>query len=338
MNESEQDDLQIAQLCRRMQLGEPVGALQPVKGGLLHRVWCLTTDRGRFAIKQLNPWIMQKPGARDNYTLSEQIAAVMAEHAVPAVVAIAHDGAVLQVREKFTLLVYPWIDGEVLPLARVAPERARSIGTLLGHMHTLKLRFSGLPVPEWEPIPEDDWDMLTYHAADLGVPWAGTVRAALPEIAAWSAWVQEADPQLRQTLVVSHRDVDQKNVLWRDATHPVLLDWEAAGLINPTLELLSAALAWSGQMQGAPDEASFHALLDGYFAAGGTLHAASSTALHGVMGTWLGWLLFNMRRSLGETTRNAEEQATGASEAFTTLTILRALALHGDTWAGWLTR
>ncbi|HLZ56660.1 MAG TPA: hypothetical protein VKR06_06905, partial [Ktedonosporobacter sp.] len=53
-------------------------------------------------------------------------------------------------------------------------------------------------------------------------------------------------------------------------------------------------------------------------------------------GIRLGWLLFTMRRSLGESTAREEERMLGIRETTHTLTVLRALGTHVETWATWL--
>jgi thiamine kinase-like enzyme len=40
--------------------------------------------------------------------------------------------------------------------------------------------------------------------------------------------------------------MDYKNVLWDKKDRSFLIDWEAAGYINPLQELIDVAMAWSG--------------------------------------------------------------------------------------------
>lgn len=48
---------------------------------------------------------------------------------------------------------------------------------------------------------------------------------------------------MRKCQVISHRDLDPKNVMW-DGMNPYLIDWEAAGPVNPYQEFLEVALYW----------------------------------------------------------------------------------------------
>ncbi len=333
------DTAQTARLCALFELGEPIYTPQAVQGGMLHKLWRLHTTRGVFAIKQLNPVIMRKAGIRDAYRLTERIAEAMSVRSVPAAVALKGegDGGTVQEIGDATYIVYDWIEGETLSMQAVEPERTRLIGTILAHMHGLSQQdFPELELPDWEPFPEDEWDMLTFQASDRDIPWTQQVRNALPLLIEWSKLATEASKVLSRTSVISHRDLDQKNVIWRNAVSPVVIDWEAAGLTNPTMDVVGAALYWSGQNVQPPREESFHALLEGYIKAGGVIHAPGIVALHGVIGNWLGWLLFNMHRSLGESVNSEEERQLGVRETTRTLSTLRALATNAETWARWV--
>ena len=328
--------VQAARLCATCNLGDLLMEPRAVVGGLLHRMWRLTTTRGSFAIKQLNPAIMRKPGIQYEYRVSEAIAQAMAEQGIPAIAALNSTNGPLQEIDDMFLMVYPWIEGETLSSAPVEPDRASQIGAILARMHALALHLPEVAPLEWKHFHSDDWDILTFQASELGLPWAYSVRAALPMLLQWTQRYQDAGEKLMQRLVVSQRDLDQKNVIWHTPTAPKIIDWEAAGLINPTMELVSVALSWSGLATGVPGKDVFMTLINAYIQAGGTLQNTSMDALHGLLGTWLGWLLFNMRRSLGESISSEDERQLGIRETVNTLAILRSLATHTEEWATWL--
>jgi Ser/Thr protein kinase RdoA (MazF antagonist) len=326
------------QLCLACGLGKLLAEPQAVSGGLIHRVWRLTTAQGSFAVKQLNPAIMRQPGIQDAYRLSERIAADLAKHSIPAIAALSFQGDTLQIIDDEHYVLYAWVDGETLPLTHADDERAHLIGNILGRMHTLHLSYPEIAPLHWEPFDGDDWEMLAFQAVDQELSWAYPIRAALPKLLEWSQWYEKASETLGHTLVVSHCDLDQKNVLWSNGTTPHLIDWEAAGLINPTMELVGVALSWSGLAANEMKEATFAAVMDGYVQAGGIVQDTGITAIYGYIGTVLGWLLFNMRRSLGEAASSVEECKLGAREARQTLVTVGNLAYHAEKWAKWIDR
>lgn len=325
-------------LCERLGLGVPLGEPQSVNDGPLHRVWRLNTTQGSYAVKQLNSALLRQPGMRAAYRRAEQIAAAMAAQGVPAVRALTTARGPVQTIGGSSVLVFPWVEGTTLPPGQASPAQARQIGAILGRMHTLHLSLPGLDIPAWQVFRDDDWVLLGRRAAEQQPPWEETYRQALRDIRWWSMLAKDANKRLWNTLVVSHRDLDRPHVFWRDAMTPAIIDWETAGLVNPSLELAGTALTWSGFAAGVLDESSFRAVVEGYRSGGGTLRDSAHDALSGCMGAWLARLEVNMRRSLGESSSNPDEQALASTEVSKTLNALQALADNLGLLAGWLER
>ncbi|WP_449602525.1 phosphotransferase [Paenibacillus sp. Marseille-Q9583] len=76
-------------------------------------------------------------------------------------------------------------------------------------------------------------------------------------------------------MVISHRDLDQKNVLWDELQIPIIIDWEAAGPIHPTQELIDVALYWSGFETGSVRKDAFYTLISTNREQGGEIYANS---------------------------------------------------------------
>ncbi|HEV8191600.1 MAG TPA: hypothetical protein VGP82_08960, partial [Ktedonobacterales bacterium] len=78
------DQPQARELCSMLGLGTPTGDAQPVPGGLLHRMWRLTTTSGAYAVKELDPIFVGHPGAVAFFENTERIASLMARAGIPA--------------------------------------------------------------------------------------------------------------------------------------------------------------------------------------------------------------------------------------------------------------
>jgi thiamine kinase-like enzyme len=326
---------QLAHLCERFQLGTAPGEAQPVTGGLIHRMWRVETSLGVFAVKQLNPEIISQPGLHDRYRQTEQIATAMAAQGVPAVPALARADGPVQDIDDITVLVYPWREGSILPPGPADPAQGELIGAALARMHALRLDIAGLEIPTWRVFRDDDWVLLARRADEQTLPWAERLREMLRDIRWWNRLAQEADKRLWNTLVVSHRDLDQKNVLWQEQDQFAIVDWESAGLTNPTRELADAALAWSGQTVGEASEVAFRAVIDGYRKAGGAPLDSAYDAMHSCLGNWLEWLEYNLGRSLNAAL-SPEEQAIANAEIPKTLTTLQTLAENLGQYVAWM--
>lgn len=102
---------------------------------------------------------------------------------------------------------------------------------------------------------------------------------------------------LKKELVVSHGDLDQKNVLWDKDENPILIDWECARKLNPTHEIVSACLDWSGITSNF-DASLFMQMIKSYVRAGGRLDKdLLHAAFNGVLGNWINWMDFNIERA-----------------------------------------
>jgi len=68
------DPSQIEILCNELGLGDIAVAPTALSGGLLHRMYAVQTTSGRYVVKALNPEIMARPTAMQNFIRSELIA------------------------------------------------------------------------------------------------------------------------------------------------------------------------------------------------------------------------------------------------------------------------
>ncbi|MGE0207183.1 MAG: phosphotransferase, partial [Candidatus Babeliales bacterium] len=117
---------------------------------------------------------------------------------------------------------------------------------------------------------------------------------------------------LRGNIVISHGDLDQKNVMWTDENQPLLIDWESARKLNPTYEIINAALDWSGITTGFNKEL-FCSMIYAYKEAGGIIDMRYiDAAFWGVLGNWINWMVYNIKRVIEP--QNFEEKKLGEAQ------------------------
>lgn len=321
-------------LSRAFDLGRPIGELARVEGGRLNRMWKLRTTDGCFAIKQLNATVVARhPRVLDRFRASEQIAATFAMAGIPAVVARDAETDPLREVEGRWFLVYPWIDGAAADLATVTVEQARTAGELIGRLHRRDLKHAGVPAVDWRSVSAEQWAALAERSR--GQPWAAQLERMVPALIAMSDEYRAAAEALRhRPVLVSHRDVDQTNVLWRDDA-AWLIDWEGTAWTNPMVELSGAAIAWSGFSDGRSDEAIFRAILDGYQKAARLSVEDAVAGLAAAIGGSLDWQEFSIRRALGEAF-SEEDRAVGVAQTVSNLDALSNVAQHSSKWREWL--
>ncbi len=99
-------------------------------------------------------------------------------------------------------------------------------------------------------------------------------------------------------MIISHGDIDQKNVIWKNNNELWIIDWEGVSKTNPELEIVDAALNWGGLVAGKIDENSIKAVINGYKNSGMPIKESIPDLLNGSIIKWLAWLEFNLQRAL----------------------------------------
>ena len=98
----------------------------------------------------------------------------------------------------------------------------------------------------------------------------------------------------KNKLVISHRDLDLRNILWDKNDEPVIIDWESCGLINPTSETIDTAWYWAGGKDYF-DKIKYKSFLDTYVEQGGKLEDYDKS-FKAVYKPRFNWLEFNLKR------------------------------------------
>lgn len=323
----------LALLTAKLGLGELVIEPRPVTGGLLHRMWRVETASGIYAVKALNPEVMARPGALSNMRLGERVAAVFAK-SIPAMTAVEIGGERVHALTGCWYIVYPWAEGAPVYPPEITADHCAAIGDILGRIHARALRLPGIEL-DMAPPPALGWPGLL-QALPTGAAWRERLEAALDDLVRWSDAAREAASAAEEPPVLSHRDLDPKNVLWQGRS-PRLIDWEAAGWVLPRRELLQVLLDWADDGRGGLDGRLIDALLSAYYQHG-VPDGDWETAFRAGRLNMLEWLHYNARRAAGLTSPEPGEQRRGASEVLLALDALNAYEGKIDTLRARLAR
>lgn len=290
-------------------------------GGFHHRMWRLETGRGVFAVKQLSPdRDVSDPVVAGHFNHTEAAADAFSRAGIPAVVALASGGQYLHLLDGVGYLVYPWTDATALGKNAIAPERAECVAGILARMHRLDIQVPGLPTAEFDTNSEENVSALVAWAVQRNVRDARELESRLPDMLEVLRLQDDAIAVLRRHLVVSHGDLDHKNVLWTDSGEPLLIDWESVRWLNPTHELILEALDWSGITANFSPRV-FAGFLAAYRRGGGMIDGgAIDASVNCVFGDWLNWLMYNVGRAMDVS--SSREHGVGSEQvdlAFSTL-------------------
>jgi len=326
--------VQIQKLCAVLRLGDLIDAPEAVSGGFLHRMYSLTTSQSKYAVKALHPQIMQRPDAMQNFIRSERITAIAANH-VPALPALQSDGEWIHEIDDHFYLVFPWVQGKCLSPCEVEGVHCRQIGAILADIHSTDFSGLGLSHEMSSQTAFIDWDHYAQMGREHHVSWANQLLHIKDSLYAWSELARQADQYLAGDQVISHRDLDPKNVMWH-LDKPILIDWESAGYINPMLDLVETALYWSEDKHGTLVRDRFHDFIQCYEQKRGIVQTDWRKVLDFGFTGKLGWLEYNLKRSLRIECSDEEDQKMGTEQVIETIHAICRYANNIPEIEGWI--
>ncbi len=78
----------LEKLCREYNMGELTQSPTRLTGGFMHKMYALFTTKGKYAVKLLNPFIMQREDAMNNYRTAEAFEAMLEQTDIPILPAL----------------------------------------------------------------------------------------------------------------------------------------------------------------------------------------------------------------------------------------------------------
>ena len=309
----------ITKLMKRCGLGEVTAEITPVTGGLMHRMFKVRTELGTYAVKCLNPEIMKRPTARENYAVAEALEVRLEEARVPMVAAMTLNGRKMQELDGEFFYIFRWQKGRITNANTVTAEQCRKAGELLGRIHAID---SKAAEPEEPELSEIDFAGYARMAQKAGSPVAELLSESTGLLTAAQKRLNEAREALPAIVSICDDDMDPKNVMWFRGK-PFVIDLECLSYGNPVGAFVDLALQWAGMVNGAYRRENLEAFYEGYRSAYDNGFLAYD-ALYGIAYTWVEWLEYNIRRALG-LEGGEDERRLGEWEVRNTIARIRAL-------------
>lgn len=305
----------LEKVCAVLRLGELTEEPKRLSGGFLHRMYSVFTDKGKYAVKLLNPFIMQRETAMENFRTAEHFEAILETARLPVLSALRFNGEKMQVLEGQYFYVFKWFDGKALKPQEITAVHAEKIGRTLAGIHCLE-RIETVEEPEMLSM---DWAAYAQKLETAEPELGRLLRENLRFLEARQAAANSAMKRLSPVKTICHNDMDPKNVLWNGVEHRVI-DLECLGYGSPFLELTETALCWAGLDDCRVDIGLFCAFVQAYKTAGGEMPADWDILFDANCGR-LGWLEYSIQRALGISC-SAEETQMGKTAVRVTLSQL----------------
>jgi len=274
-------------VAARFALGSVSTEPAPVARGATGFIWKLTTDRGAFAVKRLQPWVNDSAVPFD---VGVQRAAADVGIPLPSPI-LTPDGEAIVDHTR----VYAWADVHAQLEPPVSPDIAAEVGRLLGLLHGLELPPPQLDPGTWyeQPPTRDEWQHVLQTGIEGDTPWRDWLAQEIDFLAEVGREV--AVPRTGR-VITCHRDFAPGNVPPTADGSLVVLDWENAGPMVADVELASAIAWWTCDGERA-DLGAAHALHDAYRAVYPTGAPLVDASFHTNLVTHLNFLRVNLYNS-----------------------------------------
>ena len=270
----------------------------------------VVTTTGNYAVKHLNPEVMKRKDAKSNHILSEKIANYAKENGIDCIPAKIIKGNALQEFNGNYFFVFDWFEGKSANENEINFDQVEKVSNLLAKIHSINFGDFKYECKLGKEILEVNWD---YYIEKLENPKIKelliTNKEKLIELDEKSTIYAN---EIRNNLVVSHRDLDLPNILWDKNNNPVIIDWESSGIVNPCEELIETAWDWSGG-QKYFDKEKFKYFVNNYKNKGGDIKDYHK-AIYANFKNKSGWLEYNLKRVCRIECIDDEEQKLGEDE------------------------
>ena len=303
----------IAKLMLTCGLGAVILPIESVSGGFLHRMYRVSTECGKYAVKHLNPQIMSRPGVHDNYKRAETIELLLEKEGIPIVPSLTVNGNKMQTIEGHYFYIFNWQEGHITDWNHITNDECNIAGNILGKIHAINPQNIPHTEPEFSKI---NWHEYAQKAQDEKSEIASLLADNLQLLIYAEKELNQARASLPDIMCISNEDMDPKNIMW-DKGKPWVIDLECLDYGNPISHVLQLALQWSGITTCNIDIEKMVAFFDGYLAAYDNCFRAYS-GVFGLAYTWVEWLEYNIQRALGACTDEAERRM-GISEVRNTI-------------------
>lgn len=308
--------MNIKEFCNNFNLGK-VKSITKLTGGLMHKMYKVETETKTYAIKVLNPEVMKRKEALNNFILSETISNLASSNGIPVSSALKiNDSYVPKYKDNY-YMVFTFLEGRTLSDEEITIEHCRKIGSLLASIHNLDYESINLK----QDIKEDhfyvDWEKYSKNDNFNKMNYKDLYLKNYHKYYSILKRSVERFNESNKIQTICHRDMDPKNVMWV-GENPIVIDWESASMSNPYRELIEYALCWSGFLSNNFDENKFKAVIEEYSKTNKLEEDSFSTICGNLVGRF-GWLEYNLKRSLGIKSNDQEEMLLAEKEVTKTM-------------------
>ena len=111
-------------------VGEPVR----LSGGFMHKIYKINTQQGTFVLKLLNPFVMQRETAMDNFAKAERIELLLEQEGIPVLPALPLCGRKMQEIDGEYFYLFDYFPGKALKSSEITADHCKEMGKVLAEI------------------------------------------------------------------------------------------------------------------------------------------------------------------------------------------------------------
>ena len=258
----------IKNLIIKCNLGEIIEAPKRIEGGLLNKIFKISTTKGNYALKLLNPEVISRKDGKKNIIFTEKVSNIAKSKGIKCISAHEINGELIHSIENKYFLIFDWFEGKPITEEELTLEKCNKIAKELALLHRINFNEIKNDCDIYYELDEINFDFYLSKINNKEIKkLLNEVKDRFSELDKESIKNME---YIKNNLVISHRDLDLPNILWDKNDEPVIIDWETSGLVNPTLEVIDTAWNWAGGKDFF-DKNKYKSFLDTYVQEGGKL-------------------------------------------------------------------
>lgn len=300
-------------LTAAIHLGDLLTEAVMVRGGFIHTMYRLDTTNGAYAVKLLNPNIMKRPDAMDNYSEADRLETIIQKANIPIVAALIFNDKKMQEIDGQYFYVYEWFEGKSLMDSEIETLHCQKISEVLSQIHNIEM----VSKPYRRNLINIDWDYYIALAKEQDSVVFDLLNANQELFFESQNSGNIAIYNIPSAVSICHNDMDCKNVLWLNEDFKII-DLECLRYANPYLELYELALCWSGYEKCNISFKLFRAFIEAYFKNKPKPNIDWESIYYSNYGR-LEWLEYNVKRALLIECDSAEEQELGIAQVKETI-------------------
>ena len=295
-------------LIKKFDLGSQIIKVTQIHGGLSNRLYRVETDQAEYAIKKLNKTLMQNKAEFERIIFAEKVARIAEENGILVVRALEFENKIIHKIDGDYYMIFNWNYGSHIQPEDVTDEICNIIGELLAKIHNLDFSKIEAEKSKEMQIRTIDWNSLANIAKEQNKYYYKDLVENIEILYEINKKTNEALEYAKSNLIISHRDLIKKNILWNE-NKPTVIDWESSGYVNPTVELVQVCWNWANGDVGKFEFEKFGIIVNSYLQNVKNYKKEDMKKLiYANLWEAIEWLEYNLKRSLCiESTYRKEE-------------------------------